>query len=384
MSRFSTVRVALVVGLAIVVGVAVGVGEPYLRAATLIVRAAGLEGWPRRMANLAAHAPIMVSPVEIPSRSGSLRGRVYRGSGRGPAALLVPGVNPAGLDEPRLDEFARAIAGAGATVVAIAPPDLTHFIISPQDTDRIADAALWLANQRTLLANRPPGIVGISFAGGLALVAAGRPRLHGRLGFVVSLGGYGDLTRVVRFLCTGVAPDGTYERPHDYGTAVVLLGVLDRLVPPEQVDPLRRAILTFMEASRLDMFDQAAARDMFERARQEEARLSEPAATWMRLVNARDVETAGPRLLPFALERASDPALSPERSPATDGDVYLLHGEHDTVIPTEETTRLAAYLRPFTTVRVLVTPLIVHAEVATDAEWSEVWKLVKFWAPLLK
>ena len=54
--------------------------------------------------------------------------------------------------------------------------------------------------------------------------------------------------------------------PHDYGVVIILLGVADRLVPPEQVRPLRKAILTFLEASRLDLVDKAQSAAEFERA----------------------------------------------------------------------------------------------------------------------
>ena len=164
----------------------------------------------------------------------------------------------------------------------------------------------------------------------------------------------------------------------------MLLGVLDRLVPADQVEPLRRAILTFMQASELDMVDKPAARARFAEARRLGAALPEPAASWMREVNARDVEHAGPRLLPYALARGSDPALSPDRSPPPDAPVYLLHGADDTVIPPIETTLLAEYLRPHTEVHALITPLITHVEVERRVDWWEAWKVIRFWEPLVK
>ena len=48
--------------------------------------------------------------------------------------------------------------------------------------------------------------MGISFAGGLSMVAAGRPAIRDRLAFVFSFGGHGDLPRVLRYLCTGLEP----------------------------------------------------------------------------------------------------------------------------------------------------------------------------------
>jgi hypothetical protein len=48
--------------------------------------------------------------------------------------------------------------------------------------------------------------MGISFSGGLSVVAAGRPSLAHRVAYVFSLGGHDDIGRVLRYLCTGREP----------------------------------------------------------------------------------------------------------------------------------------------------------------------------------
>ena len=48
-------------------------------------------------------------------------------------------------------------------------------------------------------------MMGISFSGGLSIVAAGRPSLANRVAYVFSFGGHDDLPRVLRYLCTGTA-----------------------------------------------------------------------------------------------------------------------------------------------------------------------------------
>ena len=119
----------------------------------------------------------------------------------------------------------------------------------------IEDAALWLSRQKELAPDGRVGMMGISFAGGLSIVAAARPALRGQVAFAMALGGHADLPRTLTYLCTGIQPDGAVRPPHDYGVAIILLGAADRVVPPEQVEPLRNAILIFLEASRLDMVD---------------------------------------------------------------------------------------------------------------------------------
>ena len=56
------------------------------------------------------------------------------------------------------------------------------------------------------------GMMGISFAGGLSIVAASRPSLRDRVAFVLSFGGHGDLPRTLRYLCTGM-PGGRHAPP---------------------------------------------------------------------------------------------------------------------------------------------------------------------------
>jgi dienelactone hydrolase len=351
------------------------------RGAALVMAVAGAGRWPERLASWDAMAVDTAERI-APSRHGPLRARVFRP--RGPwrrAVLVAPGVHAAGIDEPRLTAFARRLAGRGLTVAAVELPDLRRYAVTPRTTDMIEDAARWLVDD--VPRGVRVGVLGISFAGGLGIVAAGRPALRDRLAWVLSFGGHGDLPRTLRYLCTGIAPDGTRRPPHDYGVAIVLLGVADRLVPPAQVETLRQGIRTFLAASHADMIDKARARALFERARRLEAAMPEPAATLMRYVNTRDVAALGPLLLPHVAQLGGHPALSPERSPPPAAPVYLLHGADDNVIPSHESRLLAAYLEPHTDVRLLLTPLITHAEVRDARNLVDLWKLVDFWTDLL-
>jgi len=249
----------------------------------------------------------------------------------------------------------------------------------------IEDAALWMVRAPEFHAvDGRIGLLGISFGGGLSIVAAGRPSIHDRLGFVMALGGHGDLPRTLRYLCTGVQPDGTHRPPHDYSLAIVLLGAAHLVVPPAQVDPLRTAILSYLDASRLDMIDKAKAAAEFARSKDLAKTLREPARTYMDYVNARDVARLGPLLLPHLSALGGDPALSPDRSPPPSAPVYLLHGSDDNVVPAIESTLLAHDLNARgVRVHVLLTPLITHAEVHRASTARALWRLIDFWSKLL-
>jgi dienelactone hydrolase len=298
--------------------------------------------------------------------------------------LLVPGVHVAGVDEPRLVQFSRDLASVRRTVLTAELSDLTQYRITPRTTDMIEDAALWLAAQPELARDGRIGMMGISFSGGLSIVAASRPSIRDRVAFVMSFGGHGDLPRTLRYLCTGMQPDGTHRPPHDYGVAIILLSVAERVVPAEQVTPLRTAIVTFLEGSRLDLVDKGKSAAEFERARSLAAALPEPARTLMGHVNGRDVVRLGAILLPHVTEVGDDAMLSPARAANPAGTVYLLHGSDDNVIPAIESALLAGTLRERgVTVHQLATSLITHAEVGRAASVSAMWRLVSFWAGAL-
>jgi hypothetical protein len=203
---------------------------------------------------------------------------------------------------------------------------------------------------------------------------------------VVAFGGHGNLGRTLRYLCTGLQPDGTLRPPHDYGVVIILLNGAHLMVPADQVDGLRTGIRTFLRASHIDMVDHARARRVFDEAIALEATLEEPARTLLLLhyVNTRDVARLGPLLLPHVDRVTTDASLSPERSPAPAAPVFLLHGTDDNVIPAVESTLLSAYLRANgTPVRVLLSPLIIHAELDEAPALPDIWNLLAFWGQVL-
>jgi dienelactone hydrolase len=380
-----------------------GAALPYVDALAFVVRAAQLPGMAASFAALAADAVASRDTFDIPTRHGAVSARLYRpDAGASRAVLLVPGVHMDGIDESRLVGMAEDLTASGYTVLTVAPPDLRAFRITPANTDVIEDAATWLAERGDLAPDGRIGMIGISFSGGLSLVAAGRPALRDKVAFVLSFGGHGDLPRVLRYLCSGDAQadpsadalalvEGAAHLathpPHDYGVAVVLLGLADQVVPPEQVAPLREGIRIFLAASSLTLVDMDRANDTFARAREYAETLPEPARSLMTDVNDRAVGTLGPILLPV-LERSRailDPALSPARSPLTTAPVFLLHGADDTVIPAVDTVMLAERFHTAgTEVHALLSGLITHAEVDRGAAAGDVWRLVAFWRGVMR
>jgi dienelactone hydrolase len=364
---------------------------PYARAASLVIRAAKLGGRVETFARDHAYAVNKAARVSVPTRAGKVAAQFYvPDTSVTRTVLLIPGIHSMGIQEPRLTALAEELAGSGVRVMAMALPDLQRYRITPQSTDVIEDAVQWLASRSEYSPDGRVGIVGISFAGGLSISAAGRPAIRDKVAFVVSFGGHGDLGRVLHYIATGEAPaipGITVQPPHDYAASVVLYGLADRgIVPADQVQPLRDGIETFLLASQLTLVDMNQANATFAKAREMQTRLPEPAATFMGYVNNRDVKQLGPRLVPFLNQLdAGNPALSPQYAMPPVARIYLLHGDGDTVIPTAESRLLGdALASNGARVQVLLSSLITHAEVNRAATTREAWQLVSFWGSVLR
>jgi len=365
----------------LVLSATIAVVYPYVVTAAFLLDLAGDTSRRRTLLPVRVH-PVQTRDFEVPTRHGPIAARLYEPDVATDRTLVVfPGVHAGGVDEPRLDELARRLAAARARVLSVPLPDLRRFLVTPRSTDMIEDATAWLSQQPALAPDGRVTLIGVSFAGGLAVVAAGRPALEGRLDAVISVGGHADLPRVLRYYCTGELPGANVPPPHDYGVAVLTLAAVDRLVPPSQAPRLAEAIRTFLEASSAIPGDPVRARDFFEEAERMAETFPEPSRTIARALSRRDVEALGRRLLPHIEALGGDPALSPARSPAPTAPVYLVHGRTDVVIPSYESVWLAAQWldagRP--RVRLLVTPLVTHVDTAEAPGLGHLWRLVTFW-----
>jgi dienelactone hydrolase len=385
----------LIVGIALVT--LAFIARPYVHGLSFVIRAADMSGTARRIADLDT-TRVTDHEITIPTTRGPLRARQYDPArSRKRTALLTSGLHPSGIDEPRLVRLARNLAENGLTVITPDIPELSRFEITPAITDTIEQAAGWIASNETLAPDHRTAMLGISFSGGLSLVAAGRPSLADHVAYVMSFGGHDDLPRVLRYLCTGSEPMPTREfrlpgdqatdvftrPPHDYGVAVLTYGVAARLVPPAQVAALRAAVMRYLLASALDTVDKARATAEFDDLRALAKKLPEPSATLLRYVNDRDVVHLGPRLLPYVNLYGGDAALSVSKSPKTSAPVFLLHGTEDNVIPSVESEYLANDLRGHAPVRLLLSGLISHAEADRPMHVGDVMQLAGFWGDLL-
>ena len=323
--------------------------------------------------------PFVVTSLAIPAGERLIPAKLYRPSaGFARAVLLVHGVHYRGYEEARLTRLARDLARRGTLVLTPEIEDLKNFDIVPRAVDDIETSALFLLDNPVLgtvrLPHRP-GLFGISFAGGLGLVAAARPALNGRLGYVFSFGGHADLERVMRYLASGRLPVGSTLPPHPYGQAVMLRQFADKFVSAGQVNELRRALLLFLQDKTDDL------KMLLPLLKPETRSLVKLFLDWK-------PDEISEVLRPVLKNISCHPALSPVKNPVPACPLFLLHGSVDNVIPASETWALNRWAEGSTPTRALITELIYHVELENQPKerprLKDTYKLVRFMTELLR
>ena len=311
--------------------------------------------------------------LTVATAGGSARARIYvpDDGESAPCVVVVHGVHRLGVDEPRLARFSRAIAASGVNVLTPDVRELADYRIDPSSIETIGESV------RTLSARchgHAVGLMGMSFAGGLALLAAADPRYAERLSFVASVGGHHDMARVARFFAGDPAlrPDGRRSPSRRTPTARWCWSTPTCRASSNPRTRWRRAMPAPVAVEQ----KADGARRASRRSRRQAAR-----APWRCSPAHREVRDL---LLRTWRERGGDGAVSPRgnlgglRCP-----VFLLHGAGDTVIPPSETLWLAAEVPAGRLAQVLVTPVIEHVEMRGEPALLEQWALVRFMTALL-
>ncbi|UQA60934.1 alpha/beta hydrolase [Polyangium aurulentum] len=368
--RKRIVGALLLVGLVLAVIFARPAGR-HLRAASLLLRFADANAT-GLVAGFGRHA-VDESETTVPTARGDVKARLYtpRALPGAPGVVIVHGIHRLGIDEPRLERFARAISATGLQVLTPEVKEIADYRIDPASIETIGAAATAL-HQR--VGGKGVGVMGMSFAGGLALLAASDPRFAADVAFVVAIGAHHDMGRVLRFFATNQVerPDGTRAplAAHPYGALVLIYSNVERVVSAEE-EPIAK------EAIRLWLWEQPEA------ARE---RLKELAPATREKVEALfegkgDVPTL---VNEIARDEAAANAVSPRgHLGALRAPVFLLHGAGDTVIPAAETLWLAREVPRELLRASLVSDAIVHVELHGEPSILEQLSLVRFMAEIL-
>jgi pimeloyl-ACP methyl ester carboxylesterase len=307
-------------------------------------------------------------------RDGSSHFRWYlpRGIAEPPGLVVVHGIHRLAVDEPRLVRFARALASNGVAVLTPDVRELADYRVDARSIETIGAAAHALGAKLT----RKVGVMGMSFAGGLSLLAARDPRFRSDIGMVVAVGAHEDAARVARFFATSriARPDGSDASlgAHGYGVLVFAYAHAERFFPLEDLPIARQALASWLAEERdaaraLALGSTPPSRELLERLF--DHRLDQMTETFLGVVAA-DTETLT--------------AVSPHgRLQDLDVPIFLLHGAGDTVIPPSETEWLAQSVPAAALRDVLISRALVHVEPGGQPTWHEQWELLHFVADVL-
>lgn len=369
--RVATVLVALLVLLVFLL-----LARPaftYLRAAGLLLR---IEN-PQRAGIIGRiHTyPVEESLTEIHTPSGTIRGRLYipKGIANPPGMVIVHGVHHLGIDEPRLVAFARALSASGIRVLTPELPSLADYHVESGSIVLIGYSARSFSESL----RQKVGVLGISFAGGLSLLAASDPRFERYIRFVLSVGAHDDLERVSQFLITNqiARPDGTTLQmaAHEYGALILIYSHVDEFFPPADVS-------TAHEALRLLLWEKV------DESRKCAELLSPPSRQKMELLYNHHVEAlAGEIAQSIVRHRADMAPVSPHgRLQSLRVPVMLLHGSADNVIPPSEMLWLQKDVPPADLKAALISPVISHVSMDGKPTWADNLRLVYFMARMLE
>lgn len=345
----------------------------HLRAIAVLQQVSG-KPVPELVARIVA-VPIETEDLTLHVESGAIRARLYspRGRPHAPALIVLHGVHHLGIDEPRLESFAAAMAGSGLRVLTPELPDIKDYHVDSTSMRTIGESARWFANRT----GGPVGVMGLSFSGGLALVAAADPLYHPDIKFVFAVGSQDSMSRVAQYYRTNEddLPNGKHELlpAHEYGPLVLEYQYVEDFVPAQDV-PIIRAVL------RAHLYEdkpaEAAASLRLDPRQKLEA---------LELMDATSVRTR--TLIARANAKHADElnGLSPEGHLHTyTTPVYLLHGQADNIIPSAETLWMASELPSESLQAMLVSPVLSHINMdGSNPGLLDQWRLIHFFALIM-
>ncbi|WP_139195515.1 hypothetical protein [Halomonas daqiaonensis] len=311
--------------------------------------------------------------TEAPRREGVeyvRRGRAYRADVYHPleprrgSLILVHGFTEQGRRDPRLVALARTLGRVGFRVMVPELDGLRDYSISTREVQAIVDAVHY-ATRTGSQAPSHTALAAVSFAVGPTLIAAMDQEVASAVSFVVAVGGYYDMTDLLRYVTTGEDRGGSAREappPQREARWAVLMSQLHWLE-----DAQDRALLESIARRRLT--------DPESSVRDEARRLGPSGSALYELVTNEDpgrIEALIDKLPPALVKELE--ALDPSRQPLDrlHARLVLIHGPQDRVIPISHSRRLRDAL-PQGQARLFETQALQHVAVSPD--WRDGWGL---------
>ncbi len=347
----------------------------HARAAALLLRFSGGDKAPEGFARFAMH-DLTEEDATIETTAGPRRARFYlpKDLPDAPGMVVCHGVHHLGIDEPRMVKFARAIASAGVVVLTPELKEIADYRIDPKSIQTIGRAAIMLKER---VHRSGVGVLGLSFAGGLSLLAAADPDFAPAIEFVVAVGAHDDLERVAEFFVTDEIRDvdGTviHTHAHDYGAVVFVYMFVDSFFEGRDVPIAREALKSWLWEN-------------FDEARTTSKKLSPAGQAKMQWVFDHREDLLRPEIENvIKTHRDQMKRVSPHDAlGGLRARVFLLHGEGDTVIPPSESRWLVHDAPEGSVAQALVSRVIVHVNLEGAPSARERFDLVHLMAGVIE
>ena len=364
-------RTKTLILIALLLGAGLGarrLADSHLRALSMLVRFSDPQV--HGIAADFANHPITEALRTAQTTRGTLKYRTFTPEDvpNPPCVLLLHGVHHLGIDDPRLINLSRAMAMSGVQIIAPEFKDLTEYHVSPETVDDIGTDAAYFSQR----SGRRVGVIGLSFAGGLALIAASRPEYADHMGFVLAVGAHDSMSRVAKFFASNllVRPDGSQEhfQAHEYGVLILAYSHLE----------------DFFAAADVPRAHEILRRHLWEQPLSPETGLTRQGQAEMDLLVNHHERLEQAMLQEIDRHGAEMDAVSPAgKMSLLHVPVYLLHGAGDSVIPPSESLWLAQDIPHDDLHGVLISQALVHVDMDKKVSFSDEWALVHFMAKIL-
>lgn len=342
--------------------------------AIAVLRQVSGQGVPRIFTTIVTE-PIRTEDVQFSTAAGVVRARLYlpMHHQNAPGLMILHGVHHEGIDEPRMMSFASAMASCGLQVLTPELPGIKDYHVDRDSVKVIGESARWFAGRTAA----PVGVMGLSFSGGLALVAAADPEYQSAFKFVLAVGSQDAMEHVASYYLTSrePRPDGSFEElpPHEYGALVMEYEHLEDFVPAGDEGAVRAVL-------REHLYEDKSAQALAE-ARLNARQKVEAA----RLMDSSSSATKALLAVSNQKHRQEMEQLSPHgilRTMTTP--VYLLHGRADNIIPSAESMWMASELPSSTLKEVLISPVLSHLNMdgSNPGMWDQ-WEIVHLFAVVM-
>jgi len=234
---------------------------------------------------------------------------------------------------PQLTNLAQSFAREGVVVVNVGTPTLFQYKVSARDGEAVVQAFELLEHWPGVDPHHI-GILSFSVGGLLACVAAADPRIRDRVAFLAIIGGYFDVTGLLRIVGRRAQDvDGQAQPWHPISTDLyTLASSVSSLLSPAENKLLQKAFPLNSFAPPLTA--------------QQQAQLSPDAAAYYHLLEGdepgsvdHNLAALSPQMKALLIQLSPMPVIDQIRAP-----IHLLHDRNDSSIPFTQAQEFAAAL----------------------------------------